>query len=138
MSDRLDMTDEAADALVEATGGETGEVPGPSPNAATNLMIHDIILRSVSRLTRITAEKAILGKQYDKDTANAALSGRSAMSTLAAVGIARMATNSFPGAALVTTGLVVKTLFDRSQKRRLAVRKGNAKIRDMAKDGESN
>ncbi|MDE1467700.1 hypothetical protein [Aurantiacibacter sp. D1-12] len=129
------ITDQAADALREAGGDDhtTGEpVPGPSPNAATNLMINDIILRSVGRISRMTVEKAILGKQYGKELAQDAVDNRSTMSTLAAFAITKVATRSLPGAALVTTGLIAKTLFDRSQRRREAIRQGNKTIRDMA------
>ncbi len=130
MSDQ-DLSDKAFDAITEDQG--TSEpVPGPSPNPATNLMINDIILRSVGRIARMTVEKAILGKQYGKELAKDAVENRSTVKTLTAYAITKVATRSIPGAALVTTGLIVKTLFDRSQRRREAIRRGDKTIRNIA------
>ena len=109
-------------------------VPGPSTNPATNMLINDIILRSVGRLSRMTVEKAILGKQYGKQMAKDAVENRSLANTLFAYGITKVATRSIPGAALVGTGLLVKTLFDRSQNRRKSFRKGTQTLQDVAED----
>ncbi|WP_271078576.1 hypothetical protein [Aurantiacibacter sp. MUD61] len=120
----------------EAVDPTQTAVPGPSPNPATNILINDIILRSVGRISRMTVEKAILGKQYGRELAKDAVENRSTINTLAAYAITKVATRSIPGAALVASGLVVKTLFDRSQRRRQAVREGNQTIRDMAAEDE--
>ncbi len=140
MSDGKHITDSAADALddvYDAAGASDERVPGPSPNPATNLMINDIILRSVGRLSRMAVEKAILGRQYGKEVAREAVDNRSMLSALTAYGITKVATRSLPGAALVTTGLVIKTLFDRSQRRREAIKAGTETIRRRAQTGES-
>ncbi|WP_052769073.1 hypothetical protein [Aurantiacibacter marinus] len=129
MSDPTHLTDIAADAVADA---EDDRVPGPSPNPATNLMIQDILLRSVGRVSRMTLEKALLGKKYGTEFAKDAVENRSLTHTLAAYGVTKFATKSLPGFALVSTGLLVKTLFDRSQGKRKARKAGEKALRDQA------
>lgn len=130
MSKPNHLTDRISDAMVDASGENA--VPGPSPNPATNLIIHDIILRSVGRLTRQTVEKALLGKRYGSQFAKDAIENRSTMHALAAYGVTKFATKSIPGFAIVSTGLLAKTLFDRSQSRRKARRQGEDSLREMS------
>ena len=52
-------------------------VAGPSTNPATNLIIHDIALRSAGRLSRMAVEKAVLGKQYGTKFAKEAVENKS-------------------------------------------------------------
>ena len=125
------ITDRAADAIDDALDPRD-DVPGPSPNPATNLLINDILLRSVGRLSRQTVEKAILGRRYGKDFAKDAVENRSLLHALAAYGVTKYATKSVPGFAVVATGLFAKTLFDRSQSRRKSKRKGEATLRKQA------
>lgn len=126
VSDRID---DAADAI----SGERDTVPGPSTNPSTNLIINDILLRSVGRLSRLTVEKAVLGRKYGSQFAKDAVENRSLLQTLASVGVTKLATRSIPGAAIVTTGLVLKVLFDRSQSRRKSRRTGKRSLRKQAK-----
>ena len=123
------LTDRIADALND---DRSGDMPGPSPNPATNLLIHDILLRSVGRLSRQTVEKALLGKRYGKDFAKEAVENRSMLHALAAYGVTKFATKSIPGFALVSSGLIAKTLFDRSQSKRRARRQGEETLRKQA------
>ena len=123
------LTDRIADALND---DRSGDMPGPSPNPATNLLIHDILLRSVGRLSRQTVEKALLGKRYGKDFAKEAVENRSMLHALAAYGVTKVATKSIPGFALVSSGLIAKTLFDRSQSKRRARRDGEQTLRKQA------
>ncbi|QZH75536.1 MAG: hypothetical protein JY451_02670 [Erythrobacter sp.] len=135
MSESKHITDKLANSLGDAAdsvGAQDDRVPGPSPNPATNLLIHDIILRSTGRVVRLTMEKALLGRRYGKDFAREAIDNRSAMQALTAYGITKVATRSIPGFLLVSTGLVAKTLFDRSQGRRKAQRAGETALRDQA------
>lgn len=125
VSDRID---EAADAV----SGERNTVPGPSTNPGTNLIINDILLRSVGRLSRLTVEKAVLGRKYGSQFAKEAVDNRSMLQTLAAFAVTKIATRSLPGAALVGTGLVLKVLFDRSQSRRKARAAGDSSLRKQA------
>ncbi len=107
-------------------------VPGPSPNPATNILIHDIALRSVGRVARIALEKGLLGKRYGADFAKRAVENRSLLQTVAAYGVTKLATRSVPGALLVGGGLLAKTLYDRSQSRRAARRAGDKALAKQA------
>ncbi|MEX0342409.1 MAG: hypothetical protein AB3N06_07470 [Erythrobacter sp.] len=129
------LTDAVGKTLERATDDlpeQDDPVPGPSPNPATNLIIHDILLRSAGRLSRMAVEKAVLGRQYGKRFAKDAVENRSLVHTLAAYGVTKVATKSVPGALVVGTGLVLKVLFDRSQSRRKSRRKGNRTLRRQA------
>ncbi|KWV93701.1 MULTISPECIES: hypothetical protein [unclassified Erythrobacter] len=134
------LTDAVGKKLERATDdlpGQDDPVPGPSPNPATNLIIHDIMLRSAGRLSRMAVEKAVLGRQYGQQFAKDAVENRSLVHTLAAYGVTKVATKSVPGALLVGTGLVLKVLFDRSQSRRKSRRRGNRTLQRQADpDGE--
>lgn len=130
------LTDVIGDKLedvTDATPGHKDPVPGPSTNPATNLIIHDIMLRSAGRLSRMAVEKAVLGRQYGKQFAKDAVENRSLVQTLAAYGVTKVATRSVPGALVVGTGLALKVLFDRSQSRRKSRRAGDRALRKQAK-----
>ena len=127
--------DKVEDALDRAPGHDD-PVPGPSSNPSTNLIIHDILLRSAGRLSRMAVEKALLGRQYGKQFAKDAVENRSVVQTLAAYGVTKVATKSVPGALVVGTGLALKVLFDRSQSRRKSKRSGEKALQKNA-DGET-
>lgn len=129
-----DRTGQKIDKAATALNGEGDEVPGPSTNPATNLIIHDIVLRSVGRLARLGVEKGLLARRYGSEFAKDAVENRSLVQTLAAYGVTKVATRSVPGALLVGGGILAKTLFDRSQSRRKARRKGSKSLREQAKD----
>lgn len=112
----------------------SAELPGPSTNPATNLIMADIAMRAGSSLLRSVVEKNFLSAKYDSQTARDIVNNRSLKHTLASVAVSKMATKSVPGAVLVGGGLVLKTLFDRSQKRRKSRRKGEAALAEQAKD----
>lgn len=132
------ITDRIANKVSETTDtlGYHGEnsVPGPSTNPSTNLIINDIMLRSVGRLARMTVEKAILGQRYGRQFAKNAVENRSLLHTLTAYGVTKVATRSIPGAALISGGLLVKTLFDRSQSSRKARRAGDESLRKQGEE----
>jgi len=111
---------------------KSGEVPGPSTNPATNLLIMDIAIRGVSLLAARGIEQAALKLRYHRDKAGDIVEGRSMVSTLAATGAARMATRSVPGFLLVTGGLLAKALVDRSLRPRDARRKGDKALAAQA------
>ena len=104
------------------------EVPGPSPNPATNLMIAEIAVRSAGRVARRSMEKGLLRARFDPDQATAIVEGRGAAHTLISSAVARVATRSVPGALLVVGGLFAKVVFDRSLSRRKARREGDEAI----------
>lgn len=109
-------------------------VPGISSNPATNLLMADIAMRAGTSVLRAVVEKRLLKGRYGTDTARDIVSNRSMKHTIASVAVAKLATKSTPGAVLIGGGLVAKTLFDRSRKRRAAKRAGDAKLLEQAKD----
>ncbi|MEB3416886.1 hypothetical protein VCJ71_12515 [Alteriqipengyuania sp. WL0013] len=115
-------------------GSDGPEVAGPSPNAATNLLIHDLVLRSVGRIARQTVEKGLLQRRYGRNFAKDAVENRSMLHALAAYGATKVATRSLPGAALVGGGLLAKTLWDRSRGRRSARRAGDKLLNKQAEE----
>ena len=109
-----------------------GEVPGPSSNPATNLLIMDIAMRGASLLAARAVEQAALRLRYRRAKADDIVEGRSMIATLTATGAARVATRSVPGLLLVTGGLLVKTLIDRSLRPREARRRGDRQLAEQA------
>jgi hypothetical protein len=89
------------------------EVPPPSPNPMTNLIIADIVLRGGGRLLRNLVERNVLKAKYPPETAKSIVTGRGMVQTLIGTAVARIATRSVPGALLVGGGLVAKALYDR-------------------------
>ncbi len=128
------ITDSVSDKIAEVERDLSYEntVPGPSTNPSTNLIIHDIILRSAGRLTRITLEKALLGRRYGSRFAKDVVDNRSVLHTMAAYGVTKVATRSVPGAVAVGGGLLIKTLFDRSRSKRKARRDGHKALTEQA------
>lgn len=121
--------DKAGDKLVPGDD----RVAGPSPNPATNLLLHDILLRSGGRLLRLGLEKGLLRNRYGGSTAKEMVENRTMLQTLASYAVARVATRSVPGAIVVGGGLLAKTLLDRRQSRRAAQAKGDKALRKQAK-----
>ncbi|MFN6935161.1 MAG: hypothetical protein ACK4NZ_08420, partial [Tsuneonella sp.] len=124
-------SDAGGKVIAKATG-EPADVPGPSFNAATNLIIHDVAMRAGGRLIRHAFEKGMLRGRYGGAGAKAIVENRSLVQTLVTSVMARYATRSLPGALLVGSGLVAKTLYDRSQSKRAARRAGDKSIKKMA------
>ncbi|MEC9065919.1 MAG: hypothetical protein VX569_01400 [Pseudomonadota bacterium] len=124
----------AIDAAGDRMNPGNREVAGPSPNPATNLLIHDVLLRSGGRLLRLGLEKGLLSNRYGGSQAKQMVENRTMVQTLATFAIARLATRSIPGAIVVGGGLVAKTLLDRRQSRRGARRKGDRALREQAKE----
>ncbi|WP_336987174.1 hypothetical protein [Altererythrobacter aquiaggeris] len=118
--------------VAESLPGNAAPIPGPSPNAATNLILSDIAMRSGGRLVRMAVEKGILRTRFNPQLAKDIVQNRGLVSTLASYGVSKIATRSVPGAVLVGGGLLVKTLFDRSQSKRKARRSGDKTLRKMA------
>lgn len=112
-----------------------GDVPGPTPNPATNLLIHDVLLRSGGRMLRLGLEKSLLRNRYGKSTAKEIVHNRSIVETLASYAVARVATRSVPGAIVVGGGILAKVLLDRRRSRRAAQEEGDRKLHDKARRG---
>jgi hypothetical protein len=131
------LTDRGAHAVHKAldkTRGGIRKVPGPSPNAATNLLVADIAMRTAMRLFRRTVEKGLLRARFDPAKAHEIVEGRSLGQTLVSAAAARVATTSIPGALLIGGGILGKALLDRSMSRRKAVRKGDRELEEQAED----
>ena len=109
-------------------------VPGPSNNPATNLLIHDVGMRAAARLFRSAVERGLLKNRFSTAAARQIVSNRSLGMTLVSYGLSRVATKSVPGAAVVGGGLLAKTLFDRGRKRRHSKREGDKALAEMADD----
>ena len=112
------------------------KVPGPSPNAATNLMIAEIAVASAGRIARRSMEKGLLKAKFDREQAVAIVEGRGMAHTMITAAIARVATRSLPGALLVGGGLFAKVVFDRSLSRRKSRRRGDEEIERRAEHAD--
>ncbi|HEY7808699.1 MAG TPA: hypothetical protein VIC34_16005 [Croceibacterium sp.] len=112
------------------------QVPGPSPNPATNLMIAEIAVASAGRVARRSMEKGLLKAKFEREQAVAIVEGRGMAHTMITAAIARVATRSLPGALLVGGGLFVKVVFDRSLSRRKARRRGDREIEQRVADAD--
>ena len=124
------LKDKAKEAL-PATGRD--EVPGPSPDPATNLVMADVAVRAVTYVAREKIEKALLKNRYSPDAAEKIIRNRPKIQILASMIAAKVATRSVPGAAVVGTGIALKALFDLSQRRR-ARRRGEKVLAERAQD----
>lgn len=100
-------------------------MPGPSTNPATNLLIADVALRTMSHIFRRKVEDGMLRARYTPEEAKKIMDGRTMGQTLGHHIASRIATKSIPGAILVTGALLGKAAFDRSQSLRKARRKGD-------------
>ncbi|MEM6584236.1 MAG: hypothetical protein AAF692_00610 [Pseudomonadota bacterium] len=90
----------------------------PSPEATTNLLIADIVVRGASRLFRDSVERRVAkASAQDEGEAEALLDGKTLIKSLAIYGASKLATRSPVGLGLVAGGLAVKTLYDRGKAR---------------------
>ena len=94
----------------------------PSPDAATNLLIADIIVRGASRLFRESVKKRVADvSPENREGAQELLDGKRVIKSLALYSASKLATKSPVGLGVVAGGLALKTLYDRGkavQKRR--------------------
>jgi hypothetical protein len=111
------------------------QLRGLSPNPMTNLIITDVILRSVSRMTRRATEKQLLKTGYRDEAAEKVVKGRSLGRTLVSAALARTATKSLPGALAVGGGLLAKTIIDRAMGPKARI-KGQRKVRERIRKAE--
>ena len=116
-----------------AEDGTDPAFPGPSPDAATNLVLADILIRAGGTIVRRAVERNLLKGRFGRDTAQDIIANRKARQTLAAAAAAQLATRSVPGAAVVGAGIGLKLLLDLSNRRRARLR-GQRKLVDQAKD----
>jgi len=119
---------------VRARRGKSDNVPGPTENPQTNLLLADVVMRMGSYLLRGGVEKAFLKKRYDDDTARRIMDHRSIARRLGSIAIAKFAIRSVPGAAIVGTGILGKVLYEHSKSRRAARRDGDKQLIEQANE----
>lgn len=107
--------------------------PGPSPDAATNLILADVLIRAGGTILRRAVERRLLKGRFGKDAAKDIIQNRKARQTLTAAAAAQLATRSVPGAAIVGTGLGLKLLLDLSNRRRARI-KGERALIEQSRD----
>ncbi len=107
------LPDATADAALPTTG--IGGFPLPSTDPVTNFLIADIVLRGVGDFAREHIEKKTLAQTYDRAQAEEIVGSQSVAKTVALYAMARIATRSPAGLALVAGGLLLKTLYDRGR-----------------------
>ncbi len=112
----MPLNDADTDTAIET---QSERMPGPSTNPATNLLIADLVVRGVTRMTRQTLHKSVLRTGYSREKARKLANDHTILSTLALYGLSKLATRSVPGALLVGGGLLAKTLYDRGKSRRV-------------------
>ncbi len=97
----------------------------PSPDASTNLIITDIIVRSASTFFRKGLEKRVAKASAVEDQdAEHLIDSRGLVKSLTLYGMSRIATRSPLGLGVVAGGLVAKTLYDRGKARQKRIAKG--------------
>ncbi|NVE95958.1 hypothetical protein [Altererythrobacter lutimaris] len=92
-------------------------IPGPSTDPATNLMIADVVIRSISGVAREAAKKTLARKRFDRDRADQLVSRGSIGKTLLLYGASKIASRSLPGAVFVGGALLAKSALDRKKTR---------------------
>ncbi|MBX7459766.1 hypothetical protein [Qipengyuania huizhouensis] len=120
----------------EATGGREENVPGPSTNPMTNILLADLMIRAGSYVMRDAIERGMLRGRYGRETAREMIKNKSLGQQAISFALAKVATRSLPGALLVGGGALAKTIFDRSQKRRKSRRKGDRALIEQAHSDE--
>lgn len=131
-TDRI-KRDEMARELVGSKSDATQNTRFPvfSPNPATNLIIAEIVVRGIATIMRRKVEERVAKATYEtEDRAREVLDGRTALTSLALYGAARLASRSTTGLGIVAGGLIAKSLYDRGklvQQRRRRKRLAEAK-----------
>ena len=108
------------------------EVPGPSEDPATNLLLADVTIRAGSYILRRSVEKGFLSGRYGRDTARAIVQNKSLGKSLVSFALAKIATRTLPGAVIIGGGAIAKTLYDRRKGKRKAQRAGDKKLLEQA------
>ena len=108
------MAGELVDPSTDAT--RNSKLWLPSSNPATNLVIAEVVLRSLSVLARKKVRRRVARASYSHDEqADQMLRGRTILSTLALYGAGKFAARSPLGLGVVASTLVAKTLYDRGR-----------------------
>ena len=117
-----------------ATPKSREEVPGPTADPATNLIMADIAIRAGSYIVRRSVEKGLLRGRYGRDTAQEIVKNRPMKHTIASFALAKIATKNLPGALVVGAGLLGKSLLDRRKSRLREQAEGDERLMEQARD----
>lgn len=109
------------------------EIPGPSPNPATNLLIADVAVRGAGIVFRHAVERALLRARFRPEEAREIVEGRTLGRSLVTHAAARMATRSVPGFLAVAGGLAAKAIVDRAVGKVKSRRAGDKRLARKAK-----
>ncbi|MFM7404844.1 MAG: hypothetical protein ACKO1N_12335 [Erythrobacter sp.] len=109
-------TANAVDPIGDSEPTGLAGLPLPSPRAATNLVIADIVLRAAGGLLRDRMEKGMLIKSYDAAKAEKLVEGRGLATSAALWGASHLARRSPIGLAVVAGGLAAKVFYDRGKR----------------------
>lgn len=107
----------------------------PSPDATTNLLIADIVLRSASRLFRRNVERRIARSGVSDGEAkleSSTFHGPSLLTSVALYGASKIATRSPVGLGVVAGGLILKTLYDRGKARQKREAEASSRLENEA------
>lgn len=120
-SGKAEAAETAAQTAVKPASTGPGGLPLPSPLAATNLIIANIVLGAAGGLLRDRMEKGLLVKSYggtDKGRAraNQLVDGRGLATSVALWGASHLARRSPLGLAVVAGGLAAKVFYDRGKR----------------------
>jgi hypothetical protein len=100
----------------DAEAGKPG-LPLPSPDASTNLVIADIVLRAAGGLLRDRLEKGLIARHHDDDPkARRMVDKRGLTSSVLLYGASRLARRSPLGLVVVVGGLAAKVFYDRGKR----------------------
>ena len=87
----------------------------PSPDASTNLVIADIVLRAAGGMLRDRMEKGLLTRHYDDPKARGLVDKRGIAASAVLWGASHLARRSPIGLAVVVGGLAAKVFYDRGK-----------------------
>lgn len=104
-------------APVPEAGAAKSGLPMPSPDASTNLVIADIVLRAAGGLLRDRLEKGLIARQHDDGAkARRMVDKRGLASSVLLYGASRLARRSPLGLVVVVGGLAAKVFYDRGKR----------------------
>jgi hypothetical protein len=127
MADSVSDTDDTGGNV--AVTKQSSNLPLPTDNPGTNLLIADIVVRGASTLFRQTVEKRVAKASVEQEEdAQELLDGRTLITTLGLYGASKLATRSVPGLLMVTGGLLAKTLYDRGKARQRRIAREDSEV----------
>jgi hypothetical protein len=97
----------------------------PSPDASTNLVIADIVLRAAGGILRERMERGLLARTDDAAKADKLIDNRGIAASALLWGASSLARRSPLGLAVVAGGLAAKVFYDRGK--RLEAKRRSAK-----------